>query len=60
MKTLIINALRYSSLSAKGNYLENVDLNQLIGELQDDFEVVIHKKNAQIVAVQRASLSSGK
>ncbi|HVG40385.1 MAG TPA: ATP-binding protein [Chitinophagaceae bacterium] len=46
MKTLIIDILNYSRLSA--NYLQQecVDLNEMVKELLDDFELIVADKNA--------------
>lgn len=48
MKSLIIDILNYSRLSA--NYLQNelVDLNEVINDLREDFELIIQEKGAEI------------
>lgn len=48
MKTLILNILDYSKLSANHNQLECVDLTGLVKELLEDFELIIQEKGAQI------------
>ena len=48
MKTLIINILSYSRLSAKDHQKEFIDLNELLKELKDDFELMIQEKGAEI------------
>ena len=48
MKTLIVEILQYSRLSAKEFPLECVDLQELIKELIEDFELVIGEKGATI------------
>jgi PAS domain S-box-containing protein len=50
MKALIIDVLNYSKLSADETAVECIDLNQVIGELREDFELVIEEKKANIVA----------
>jgi PAS domain S-box-containing protein len=49
MKTLIIDILNYSRLSANDTVTEFVDLNKLIAELKEDFELMIEEKGAQII-----------
>ncbi|OLY94346.1 PAS/PAC sensor signal transduction histidine kinase [Cnuella takakiae] len=49
MKTLIIDILTYSKLSANDFYFECIDLNEMLDELKEDFELIIEEKNAQIV-----------
>jgi signal transduction histidine kinase len=46
MKTLIIDILTYSKLSADTNLSDKVDLNEIIGEIVDDFDLRISEKNA--------------
>ncbi|MEO6931604.1 MAG: ATP-binding protein, partial [Chitinophagaceae bacterium] len=48
MKTLIVDILNYSKLSARDNTFETVDLNQILTELLDDFELLIHETKAEI------------
>jgi PAS domain S-box-containing protein len=48
MKTLILDVLNYSKLSAIDNLFENVNLNEVIKDLLDDFELIIQEKNATI------------
>lgn len=49
MKALIVDILTYSRLSANHNYIESVNLNELITELLDDFELIIQDKGAKII-----------
>lgn len=46
MKTLILDILTYSKLSANDHPFECVDLNELVEELLEDFELVIAEKGA--------------
>jgi signal transduction histidine kinase len=48
MKTLILDILNYSGLSANDNQQEKIDLEKLISELLEDFELIIDEKKAQI------------
>ena len=48
MKTLIIDILNYSRLSAMNTDAELVNLNELFTELLDDFELAISDKKAKI------------
>jgi PAS domain S-box-containing protein len=49
MKTLIIDILNYSRLSANDYSSEYVDLNELVGDLTDDFELIIAEKKARVI-----------
>lgn len=48
MKTLIVDILNYSKLSASDHQLECIDLNDLLKELMEDFELIIEEKGAII------------
>ena len=50
MKTLILDVLQYSKLSASNKGWDCVELNDVVNELLDDFELVIHEKDARITA----------
>lgn len=49
MKTLIIDILTYSKLSANEQHFECVDLREILNELSEDFELLIEEKKAQII-----------
>lgn len=49
MKTLIVDILNYSRLSANDHLLECIDLNELVQELLEDFELRIQEKGAVII-----------
>ena len=49
MKTLIIDILNYSKLSASDNKRERVCLNDILKELKEDFELLIAEKGAEII-----------
>jgi PAS domain S-box-containing protein len=49
MKTLVLDILNYSKLSAENQNFEKVDLNLLIRELLEDLELIAVEKNAKIV-----------
>jgi PAS domain S-box-containing protein len=48
MKMLIIDLLNYSRLSDHDNVIEKVDLNEIIGQVLTDLELVISEKDARI------------
>lgn len=48
MKRLIVDVLHYSKLSAKEKGFENVELNAVIKELREDFELIIAEKSATL------------
>jgi len=56
MKTLIVDILNYSRLSVNDGEFAPVDLNELVKELLDDFELVIEEKKARIIATELAVL----
>lgn len=49
MKTLIIDILTYSKLSANDFHFECINLNEIINELKEDFELIIEEKKAQLI-----------
>ena len=48
MKNLIVDILNYSRLSANISRIEKIDLNELVNEILEDFELIIQEKSAQI------------
>ena len=48
MKTLILDVLNYSKLSANNNFFQKLDLNLLVQELLEDLELVAAEKRAHI------------
>ncbi len=50
MKALVNNILHFSKLSADSSGFELTDINQVVREVREDFEVIIKEKNASIVA----------
>lgn len=50
MKTLIIDILNYSRLSVNEGEFSPVDLNELVKDLLEDFELVLEEKKARIIA----------
>jgi signal transduction histidine kinase len=48
MKALIVDILTYSRLSANHNHSELVNLNELMNELLEDFELIIQDKKAEV------------
>lgn len=60
MRNLIIDVLNYSKLSASNNNIERVDLDDLVSELIDDFELVIHEKKAKITLENLPAVEANK
>lgn len=52
MKSIISNILNFSKLSATDGNFVSTDLNQVIGGIIEDFEIVINDKKAQITIDQ--------
>ena len=48
MKNLIVDILNYSRLSANISRVENTDLNEVVNEIIEDFELIINEKKATI------------
>lgn len=48
MRSLITDVLNYSRLSATDSIFEEVDLNELLKGIVDDFELLIKEKNAKL------------
>jgi two-component system CheB/CheR fusion protein len=48
MKSIITNVLNFSRLSAEDNNYELVDVDELVGDIKDDLEVLIRERNAII------------
>ena len=48
MKVLIIDILTYSKLSGDNNLSDDIDLNEIIGEIVDDFDLRISERNARV------------
>lgn len=60
MRTLILDILNYSRLSANDVANQQVDLNELVNELQYDFELVIQEKQAVISVHDLPVISANK
>jgi len=52
MKTLIVDILNYSRLSANISRIEKIDLNEMVKEILEDFELIIHEKSAKITLAE--------
>src|SRR5690606_9274517 len=52
MKNLIVDILNYSRLSANISRIEKIDLNELVNEILEDFELIIQEKSAQIILAE--------
>ncbi len=60
MKTLIIDILNYSRLSVNDGVFLPVDLNVLLKELLDDFELMVEEKQAQIFIGATATIEANR
>ena len=49
MKTMIIDILTYSGLSVNNNHFESTNLNEVINEVLEDFEILIEEKKAEFI-----------
>ena len=49
MRTLIIDILNYSKLSANDHVMDCIDLKEIVNELLEDFELMIEEKKARII-----------
>jgi len=49
MKTMIFDILSYSRLSANGSNLAVKNLKEIVDDVLEDFEIVIHEKDADII-----------
>jgi signal transduction histidine kinase len=60
MKTLILDILNYSKLSANDGSMEAVDLNDIVQELRDDFELIIADRNATLAVSDLPTLDANR
>lgn len=60
MKTMIIDILTYSGLSVHDNHFELTDLNRVIQEVLEDFEILVEEKNAEFIIGQLPSIEANK
>ncbi|GAA4740512.1 PAS domain-containing sensor histidine kinase [Flavisolibacter ginsenosidimutans] len=60
MKTLIIDILNYSKLSANDHTFEQVDLNKIVADIKEDFELLIAEKGAIIRSGELPTLAANK
>jgi PAS domain S-box-containing protein len=49
MKTMIIDILTYSGLSVNNNHFEITNLNEVVQEVLEDFEILIEDKKAEFI-----------
>ena len=49
MRNLIVDVLNYSRLSSTNAEISCVDLNEIVNELREDFELVIKEKKARLI-----------
>lgn len=50
MRNLIVDILNYSRLSVNDPFYEWVNLNELVAELKNDFDLILAEKNAKIIS----------
>lgn len=60
MRTLIIDILNYSKLSANDHVLNSIDLKEIVNELLEDFELIVEEKRAQIIVGDLPSIDANK
>lgn len=60
MKVLIVDILTYSRLSQKNYEFEMTDLNVLLEELMEDFEIIVEEKKAEITIGELPSIEVNK
>jgi two-component system CheB/CheR fusion protein len=60
MKVLIVDILTYSRLSAGDPSFEMIDLNELVQEIVDDFDLKISEKNARIEVQELCAIEGNK
>jgi PAS domain S-box-containing protein len=60
MRTLIVDILNYSRLSTNKSSFEKVDMNEIINEIKEDFELQILEKKAVISVEQICSIEANK
>ncbi|WP_336515061.1 sensor histidine kinase [Pollutibacter soli] len=48
MKSLVVDVLNYSKLSAREQEIKQVNIREVLGELLEDFELIIQEKKAEI------------
>jgi signal transduction histidine kinase len=61
MKTLILDILNYSRLSTNEDHFALTDLNEVVTEVLDDYELVISEKNAEVIVgkLHKADVNRG-
>ena len=56
MKVLIVDVLNYSKLSAHDNVFDHVDLNKVVAEVLEDFELLIQEKGGTVMVANLPSI----
>jgi two-component system CheB/CheR fusion protein len=60
MKSLMVNILHFSKLTTESAGFEWVDLNELLAEVQEDFEMLVKEKNATIIVSELPVIMANK
>jgi PAS domain S-box-containing protein len=60
MKTMIIDILTYSGLSVYDNHFEITDLNAVIQEVLEDFEILVTEKDAEFIIGKLPAVEANK
>lgn len=60
MRTLIIDILNYSKLSANDHVMDCIDLKEIVNELIEDFELIIAEKKARFIVGDMPCIDANK
>ena len=60
MRTLIVDILNYSRLSANDHVMDCIDLKEIVNELLEDFELMIEEKKARVIVGDLPSIDANK
>ena len=60
MRTLIIDILNYSKLSANDHVMDCIDLKEIIHELLEDFELILEEKKARVIVGDMPCIDANK
>lgn len=60
MKSLMVNILHFSKLTTENAGFEWIDLNQVMEEVQEDFEMLVKEKDAEIIVSDMPELMANR
>ena len=60
MKSLMVNILHFSKLTTENAGFEWIDLNQVMVEVQEDFEMLVKEKEAEIIVADMPELMANR